>query len=135
MSRLHVVGIDPAGNVAHSAPLRFLSHSRSACIARLICVATAHDLDDRAEHDRQIKLEVPVLDVPKVELYASMHGVYSRRLSARSIHLCATGNARFHALPERIIGDDLIKVIVMSRRVWPRTDDGHLAVEHVDQLR
>src|SRR6516225_7279816 len=124
MSRLHVVGIDPAGNVAHSAPLRFLSHSRSACIARLICVATAHDLDDRAEHDRQIKLEVPVLDVPKVELYASMHGVYSRRLPARSIHLCATGNARFHALPEGIIGDDLIIVIVMSRRVWPRTDDG-----------
>ena len=83
----------------------------------------------------EIKLEAPVLDVPKVELYASLHGVYSRRLPATSIHLRAAGNARFHALSERIIGDDLIKVIVMSHRVWPRTDDAHLAVEHVDQLR
>ena len=39
-----------------------------ACTARLISVATAHHLDDRAEHDDQIKLEAPVLDVPKVQL-------------------------------------------------------------------
>src|SRR5262245_24592096 len=65
---------------------------------QLVCVATAHNLDRRAEHDRQIEPDAPVVDVPYIVFYASLHCLDRRRLSARTIHLRATGNARFHAL-------------------------------------
>jgi SRSO17 transposase len=48
-------------------------------------LATAHDLDNRAKHDRQMEVEAPVVDVPYVELYTLLHGLDGRRLSARSI--------------------------------------------------
>ena len=63
------------------------------CIAT-ICIATAHDLDHRAEHDRQIEVEAPVVDIPYVELYPSLHGLGGRRLSARAIDLRATSGGR-----------------------------------------
>ena len=63
-------------------------------VISLICIATAHDLDHRAEHDRQIEVEAPVVDIPYVELYTSLHGLGGRRLSARAIDLRATSGGR-----------------------------------------
>src|SRR4029077_4931304 len=63
---------------------------------QLVCIATTHNLDYRAEHDRQIEANAPVVDVPYIVLYPSLHGLDRRRLSARTIYLGATSNARFH---------------------------------------
>jgi hypothetical protein len=76
----------------------------------LIRVATAQDLDHRAEHDRQIEVKAPVVDVPDVELYSSLHGPNRRRRPATPIDLCTPSNARFHALAKCVVRNDLIKV-------------------------
>src|SRR5215471_16287533 len=101
-------------------------------VMSLMCIATAHDLDHRAEHDRQIEVEAPIVDIPYVELNTLLHRFDSRCLSAKSIDLRATSDARFHALPKSVICDDLVKVIVVNCRVWPRTDYGHLALDHIN---
>src|SRR5262249_8368507 len=104
-------------------------------VITLICIATAHDLDHRAEHDPQIEVEAPVVDIPYVELYTSLYGPGGWRLSARAIDLRATSNARFHALPNSVVCDDFVKVVVVNCRWWSRTDYRHFALEHINQLR
>src|SRR5690606_14004787 len=54
--------------------------------------------------------------------------------TTESIHLCETGDARFHQASEIIRGDHESKAHAIGDHMWPWSDDAHCTHEHIEHL-
>src|SRR3954466_12780209 len=66
---------------------------------------------------------------------AFLHALQCRRLAAITINLRPAGNARLHVMAEGIAADQLGEMIVVSRCMRARSDNRHLAFQHIEELR
>ena len=67
--------------------------------------------------------------------YASPHFLDGVSFASKTIHLCPASNPRLYGMPSGKRRDARLEQIVVSGRVWPRTDDRHISPEHVNELR
>ncbi len=66
---------------------------------------------------------------------ALVHGLHGRRLAAQAVHLRPAGDAGLDAVATQIAVDDLGIILVVRDCVRTRADQGHVALEHVYELR
>ena len=57
------------------------------------------------------------------------------RFAAKSAHLRQAGDARFHETAHVIVRHQLGELLVMFDQMRPRSDDAHVAAQHVPKLR
>jgi hypothetical protein len=95
---------------------------RPQALIRSIRVAFPHHLEKRLEQDLEIEQQIPVVNVPEIEFDAPLDVLNRGCGAARAIALCPSRQAGLHVMPERIITHDFLKLIIVSKRVRPRTD-------------
>ncbi|MNZ83638.1 hypothetical protein D3C78_1023710 [compost metagenome] len=64
-----------------------------------------------------------------------LHLVQRIRLAAPAIHLCPAGNTRLHLVTQHVAADLGAVFLVVRHRMGAWADDGHVAKQHVDELR
>src|SRR5688572_28621126 len=82
-------------------------------------------------HDLEVERDRPVLDVIQIELDA----LFERRVTAPAIHLCPPCDARLHFVAQHVLREAVLELIDEERTLGPRTNDRHVASEHVPDLR
>ena len=87
------------------------------------------------DQDLEIQGEAAVLDVPEVELDATLHISDLGRSAARTVDLSPSRDARPHGKPLRVAWDERAIVAVVSERVRTWANEAHLAAQHVKKLR
>src|SRR4051794_6522214 len=102
---------------------------------RSIGVAVGPAGEDGAAHDLQVEGERPVVDVIEVVLDAAAHGVLGVGRSAQAVDLRPPGDARLDVVAAGIEPDAPLEGLIVRHRVRPRTDERHVAEEHVQELR
>src|SRR5665647_1546139 len=86
-----------------------------------------HDRRDGPEHDACVQRERAVVDVPDVHLEALVP-----RDGVTPVDLRPSGDAGPDLVPSRLLPIVAVEVL---RQEGARTDDAHVALEHVDELR
>ena len=86
---------------------------------------------DGEPHDLEIERQRPVLDVVQVELDA----LFERRVAAPAVHLRPAGDAGLDLVPQHVLRDAVLELFDEERPLGPRADDGHVAAQHVPELR
>src|SRR5262245_46518790 len=79
-----------------------------------------------------------MLDVVKVMLYTFPYLLEGVGLAAPAIDLGPAGDARLHPMARVVVLDRLLVeqgARLGGERMGPRTDDRHLAAQHVQELR
>src|SRR5690348_9504304 len=99
-----------------------LRRTRSASSIR--AAAQNHDRDG-SRHDAQVFSNRLTLQVLEVEPNLCPHVLEARVV--RVVDLRPTGDARFCAMPQRILADLLAKLGHEDRSLWPRPNDVHVA--------
>src|SRR4029079_4751833 len=98
-------------------------------------IAAPEELEDRVNEDAQVEPEAPILDVPKVAIDPLLHQLETGGFSAETIDLSPAGQAGLHVLPECVIGDELGVPVIVGYGMRSRTNDRHIAAQHVHELR
>src|ERR1700693_3203549 len=91
------------------------------------------DNPKRLEQNLDIQKKRMVLDVVDVVLQL-LHRLFHAS-AVRVTHLSPASDARFRAVANRIVGYLLGQHLDELRPFGPRTDEAHLAFQHIDQLR
>src|SRR3970282_2268865 len=89
------------------------------------------DRAPRAPQDLDVEAERPVLDVIEVVLDALLDG----RVAAPAVHLRPSGHAALHLVAQHVPGDALLELLDEARPLRARPYQGHVALEHVQELR
>src|SRR5258708_8932563 len=97
----------------------------------LVGMLVEEPLQQREPHDLEIETDRPVLDVVEVVLDA----FFDRRIAAPAMHLRPAGDARLHFVPEHVLWNLVLELRNEQRALGPRSDDRHVALEHVPELR
>ena len=74
-------------------------------------------------HGLEIEKQAPVLDVIEV-ISDSFCQV---RVATKTVHLCPTGDARFHRVPRVVVRNRVLEIANEFRAFWPRPDKAHFA--------
>ena len=91
--------------------------------------------DEGAKDDFHIKPESPILYVPNVFLHSLLHLPHLFRLSSASTHLRPSRDAGEAEMPHHVLVDDLAVLGGVSEHVRPWSDDAHVSLENVEELR
>src|SRR6187402_3869924 len=87
--------------------------------------------EDGKPHDLQVECHRPVLDVVEVVL----NSLLERRVTAPAVYLRPARDARLHLVPKHVLRDAVLELFDEERTLRARTDNGHVAAEHIPQLR
>src|SRR5215216_5556 len=79
--------------------------------------AGPEDMHDRHCENSDVKPHGPIIDVPKIVIYAALHGFHARSFTSAAVHLRPTGDARLHLATGCILGDELAVLIVVDQRM------------------
>src|SRR6266851_9772616 len=114
------------------------SFDSAAADGSLERIGTAKERGDGLEEDRQIQAKRPMADVVKIVLDALPELVDRVGLTTPTVDLGPTGDARLDAEPRCVLLDRIVIQQVPSfraRGMRPRPDEGHVAPDHVEELR
>src|ERR1051325_1060668 len=118
-----------------------ITPSRSKKIARCffaasvgILVATK-DKTDGPANDHKIEQEGPVLNVIKIVLDTALHGLGCFRCAAPAIDLRPTSDARLYEMAYHVLRDHIPIIFCVLQHVRTRTNNGHIATQHIPKLR
>src|SRR5690606_6255826 len=92
-------------------------------------------LEDRHQDDPQVEPGRPVLHVVQVVLHAAGHLLDRIGFTAQAVHLGPAGDPGLDPVALHVAVHQGLVLLVVRDRVWPRADDGHRALQHVDELR
>jgi hypothetical protein len=98
---------------------------------RSVCIALPQNLKKRLDQDLDIKPKAPIVDVPKIELYALGYILNRQHRSTRAIALSPTCHAWFHMVSVRILTQDRLEMIVVCHRMRARTNQRHIALQYI----
>src|SRR5690349_12638593 len=82
-------------------------------------------------HDLEVERQRPVLDVVEIELDA----LFERCVAAPAVDLGPAGDASLHLVAEHVGRNAVLELLDEERSLGARPDDGHVAAEHVPELR
>src|SRR4051794_11990881 len=103
------------------------SGARRFARGRSISIPVPDNFHERSKDDREIKQYVPVADVPKIMFQTLLHYAWIGRAPAIAMDLRPTGNARLDMVTESVIRKDRAIVVVMGKRMRPRSDQRHIS--------
>ena len=86
------------------------------------------------ENNLDIKPESPVLNIPYVFLYALFHLPQFLGLATASVDLRISCNAGTAEVAHHIFVDDVAILFGVGKHMRPRTNDAHVAYEHIEEL-
>src|SRR6185437_5825533 len=98
-----------------------------------VCVGVGRK--EGQENDIQVEMDRPVLDVVEIVLDARAQHVRGLGGASETVDLGPAGDAGRHIEAARVGGDLTSEFVVMRERMWPRTDNRHLASQDVEELR
>src|SRR5687767_3560135 len=94
-------------------------------------VALEQAAEDGQPHDFQIQGYGPVLDVIEVVLDALLE----RGVAAPAVDLRPAGDAGLHLVAQHVLRNAVLELLDEERPLRARTDDRHIALQHVPELR
>jgi hypothetical protein len=100
-----------------------------------VSIAMFKSTQDGRDHDAQIKCEGPVAQVEEVVVYTALHFFDSIRFATKPVDLGPAGNAGFDPIALDVVVDDRLIQRVVLDRVGTRADHGHVAAQHIEELR
>src|SRR5690606_4366793 len=89
----------------------------------------------RLAQNPQVQPDGPAIDVGQIGGDAALHLVQGLRLAPQAGNLGQPGDARGDAVPDHVSLDALAVVEVVQHRVGARPHQGHVAAQHIEQLR
>src|SRR6516162_1252091 len=100
-----------------------------------VSVPFSENLEDRLDQDQEVKPGTPIINVPQIELHTRCDMFDCRGGSPGAVALCPTGYARLDVIAKSIVAQYGFKVAVVSQcvRTWPY--QGHVADQHIPELR
>src|SRR4051794_40424609 len=91
-------------------------------VIQLISVVLSHDFKKCLDQDLDVQPETPVVDVPQIKLHASLD-VFDRRGSAPgTVALRPASYARLDVMPEGVVAQDGLEIVVMREGMRTRPD-------------
>src|SRR5205823_11500296 len=99
-----------------------------------VSVALTQHLEKGLDQYLDVQPQAPVVDVPEVEFDAFGDVLDRGRAAARSVALRPTGHAGFDVMPESILAQHRLEIVVMGQRMRARNDQGHIPPEDVQKL-
>src|SRR5688572_12556986 len=87
--------------------------------------------DEGQPHDLDVERHRPVLDVVEVVLDALLE----RGVAAPAVHLRPAGDAGLHLVAQHVLRDAVLELLDEERPLRAGTDDRHVALEDVPELR
>ena len=90
---------------------------------------------DRHKDDADVEQQRPVLQIPDVAPHAALHLAQFVGFAAVARHLGPACDAGFYPVAHHVLADEFRILLRVLKHVRPRADDGHFALEHVDELR
>src|SRR5690349_12064140 len=91
----------------------------------------AEGVPEGLQQDLQIEAETPALDVVEVVF----DPLLDRRVAPPAVDLRPAGDPRLDLVAEHVAGHTAPELLDEARTLGTRTDEAHLASEHVDELR
>src|ERR1035438_7747487 len=79
------------------------------------------------DQNAKIKPKTPVVHVPHIKRELSVPADI-----ITTVDLSPAGDTRFHVMPPSLLGCVILQIL---RQKWPRTNQAHLAGQHIPQLR
>ena len=98
-------------------------------------VLAVEGVEHRAEDNLDVEEKRPVFNVPYIMLHAAFHLPEFLGLSPVAAHLRPSGYAGFDEVADHVLVDESAIILGVFEHVGARADDGHVAFEHVDELR
>src|SRR5689334_21672905 len=87
--------------------------------------------NQRQPHDLDIESNRPVLDVIQIVL----DSLLERRIAAPAVDLGPAGDAGLDLVAQHVLRDAVLELLDEERPLRSRSDDRHVALEHVPELR
>src|SRR6187200_1422994 len=87
--------------------------------------------DEGQPHDLQVERHRPVLDVIEVVFNSFLQ----RCISTPTVDLGPAGDPGLDLVPQHVLRDAVLELLDEEGALRPRSDDRHLALEHVPELR
>src|SRR5436305_9936082 len=79
--------------------------------------------------------ERPIVDVVEIMLDPALHFLIGFSLSTQAMDLRPAGDARLDVVPAGIERDTLLVLPIVRKRMWPRANQRHVALDDIEQLR
>src|SRR5260370_403516 len=92
---------------------------------------TLESANQREPHNLDVEAHRPVLDVVEVVLDALLE----RCVAAPAVHLRPPCDACLDLVAEHVLRNAAVELLAEIRTLGPRTDDRHVAAQHVPELR
>jgi hypothetical protein len=89
----------------------------------------------RFEYDQAIEAECPVFEVMNVCLDTPLNVPLGVNFSSKSIDLCPASNPWPYEFADEVLSHHPHEHFLVLGQMRPRTDDAHIAFEHIDELR
>jgi hypothetical protein len=83
----------------------------------------------------QVKPKTPIIDVPEIKGHSVPHLLHLCRLSPEAVHLRPPRYPWFDMMTECIVRYEVRVLIIMGDGMWARTDERHITLQHVKELR
>src|SRR4051812_22426918 len=103
----------------------------AAPVTTVLGIALENSSDEREPHDLEIEGDGPVFDVVQVVF----DSLFERRITPPSVHLGPAGNSGFHLVAKHVLRNAVLELLDEKRPFGTRSDDRHVAAEHVPELR
>src|SRR5829696_1217251 len=114
------------------------SKATSRKFSRSVGIAVEENRSNGRQEDQEVEDQRPAIDILLVELDAALCSFDGTDFPAEALHLREARDARPNAMTTCIAAHRILVVMVADphlERVGPRTDQRHVAPDHVQKLR
>src|SRR5258708_6326553 len=91
--------------------------------------------DGCLQHDSQIQQQAPIVYIPKIVIYPTLHLFDGTGFTSMAVDLCPSRQARLDVMAERVLGDQFFVFGVVRHGMGARTDERHFSAKHIEELR